>query len=267
MSKRSAVVIGATGLVGQSLVKQLCEDVRYVSVITIGRSKLTYTHEKLEQRICSLDTISESDIDFAHEIFCCLGTTMKKARTKEQFEKVDFEYPLYVASLAKNRGIEHFIVISAMGASEKAVAYYSRVKGKLEKELIKLEFKRLSIIRPSLLTGAREEFRLGEKVGEAVLKVVNPLLIGPLKKVRSIPAEQVAKAMLAIALTPSKGPVTVYKSDQLLKMEIPLSKEEETQMIDREATFNWNKVLKEDVVDDEVVFDRTKIKTVDNEGK
>ena len=265
MSKRSAVVIGATGLVGQSLVKQLCEDGRYISVITIGRSKLTYTHEKLQQRICSLETISESDIDLAHEIFCCLGTTMKKAKTKEQFEKVDFEYPLNVASLAKNRGIEHFIVISAMGASEKAVAYYSRVKGKLEKELIKLEFKRLSIIRPSLLTGEREEFRLGEKVGEAVLKVANPLLVGPLKKVRSIPAEQVAKAMIAIALTPSKNPVTIYKSDQLLKMEIPPQKEDEKQMIDREATFNWDKVLKEDVVDDEVVFDRTKIKTVDNQ--
>lgn len=264
MSKRSAVVIGATGLVGQSLVKQLCEDVRYVSVITIGRSKLTYTHEKLEQRICSLDTISESDIDFAHEVFCCLGTTMKKAKTKEQFEKVDFEYPLNVASLAKNRGIEHFIVISAMGASEKAAAYYSRVKGKLEMELIKLEFKRLSIIRPSLLTGNREEFRLGEKVGEGVLKVVNPLLIGPLKKVRSIPAEQVAKAMVAIALTPSKNLVTIYKSDQLLKMEIPSPNEEGTQMINREATFNWDKILKEDVVDDEVVFDRTKIKTLDN---
>lgn len=267
MSKRSAIVIGATGLVGQSLVKQLCEDERYVSVITIGRNKLTYTHEKLEQRICSLDTISESDINIAHEIFCCLGTTMKKAKTKEQFEKVDFEYPLNVASLAKNKGIEHFIVISAMGASEKAAAYYSRVKGKLEQELIKLEFKCLSIIRPSLLTGGRTEFRLGEKVGESVLKVLNPILIGPLKKVRSIPAEQVATAMIAIALTPSKNPVTIYKSDQLLKMAIPSLKEEEVQTIDREATFNWDKVLKEDVVDEEVVFDRTKIKTVEDEEK
>ena len=267
MSKRSAIVIGATGLVGKSLVKQLCEDMRYVSVITIGRSKLTYNHEKLEQRICSLDTISESDIDFAHEIFCCLGTTMKKAETKEQFEKVDFEYPLNVASLAKNRGIEHFIIISAMGASEKAAAYYSRVKGKLEQELIKLEFKRLSIIRPSLLTGDREEFRLGEKVGEAVLKVMNPILVGPLKKVRSIPAEQVARAMVAIALTPSKNPVTIYKSDQLLNMQIPLPKEEEAQTIDRQATFNWDKVLKEDLVDEEVVFDRTKIKIVEDQEK
>lgn len=267
MSKRSAIVVGATGLVGRNLVKQLCSDVRYVSVITIGRSEIDFMHEKLEQRICSLDTISESDIDFAHEIFCCLGTTMKKAKTKEQFEKVDFEYPLNVASLAKNRGIEHFIVISAMGASEKAAAYYSRVKGKLETELIKLEFKRLSIIRPSLLTGDREEFRLGEKMGEAVLKVMNPILIGPLKKLRSIPAEQVAKAMLTIALTPSNSKVEIYKSDQLLIMDPPEVKEEEHQAIDRDLTFNWNKVLKDDFVDEEVVFNRTKISKIDNEEK
>ena len=170
MEMRSAIVVGATGLVGSYLIRLLCESEEYISVTALTRRKLDYQHEKLVERIVNFDELAESDFDFAQEVFCCLGTTIKKAGTKEQFEKVDVEYPLNVASLAKKRGIQHFIVISAMGANEKAFAYYSRVKGKLEKELIDLELPRLSIVRPSLLVGDRKEFRLGEKAGEVCPK-------------------------------------------------------------------------------------------------
>jgi len=268
MAKRSAVVFGATGLVGESLVKQLCEQEKYISVTAIGRNPLTFKHEKLEQIIHSLDDLTESDIQFAHDVFCCLGTTMKKAGSKEQFEKVDFEYPMSIASLAKNQHVEHFIVISAIGASDKARAYYSRVKGKLETELAKLQFPRLSIVRPSLLTGNRSEFRLGEKAGENVLKVLNPLLIGGLKKFRSIEASQVATAMIAIALTEDKTPVRVYQSDELASLSIPEKVREEDGVVDKEPVFNWSKVNgQQDVLDEEVKFDRSKIKTVDRENE
>ncbi len=265
MEMRSAIVVGATGLVGSHLVRQLCESGEYVSVTALTRRELGYQHKKLVERIVNFDNLAESDLDFAHEVFCCLGTTIKKAGTRENFEKVDLEYPLHIASLAKKKGIRHFIVISAMGANERALAYYSRVKGKLEKELIAMGFPQLSIIRPSLLVGERPEFRLGEKTGELVLKAVRPLLIGPLKGVRSIEASQVALAMKVIALADKQEKVAVYESSQLAAMQMPAV--EGNDEIGHDKLFDWSK-LKEDghtPVDEEVVFDRTKLEEIRKE--
>ena len=224
MEMRSAIVVGGTGLVGTSLVKLLCESEEYISITVIARRKLSFEHPKLTVKIRSFDELEEKDIDFAHEIFCCLGTTQKKAGSREEFEKVDVEYPLRVASLAKKCGIMHFIIISAMGANEKSKVYYNRVKGKLEKELIALELPQLSIVRPSLLVGERNEFRFGEKMGEWVLKVLNPLFVGPMKKYRSIKATQLALAMKVIALFGKKKAVTIYNSAQLAELKMPQQK-------------------------------------------
>lgn len=209
---RSAIVVGATGLTGSSLIEQLCDNDEYVSVIVIARRELQYKHPKLEVKIRNFDTLEEKDIEFAHELFCCLGTTIKKAGSREAFEKVDFEYPLAIASLAKKQGIPHMLVITAMGANERSRFYYNRVKWKLEHALIELGLQRLSIIRPSLLVGQRDEFRFGEKVGEKLIKLAKPLLIGPLKRLRSIESSQVAKSMIVIGLHGKKQPVTIYPS-------------------------------------------------------
>ncbi|QCR31312.1 oxidoreductase [Lysinibacillus sp. SGAir0095] len=262
MEMRSAIVVGGTGLVGLNLVKLLCDSEEYVSITVIARSKLTFNHPKLTVIIRSFNELEEKDIGFAHEIFCCLGTTIKKAGSREEFEKVDVEYPLQVASLAKKCGIMHFIIISAMGANEKSSVYYNRVKGKLEKELVALELPQVSIVRPSLLVGERNEFRFGEKMGEWVLKVLNPLLIGPMKKYRSIEATQLALAMKVIAFFGKKSPVTIYNSAQLADLKMPEVKEDEP--ISREELFNWDKFQKEEVtlIDEEVVFNRQKLPAV-----
>ncbi|WP_342574842.1 NAD(P)H-binding protein [Solibacillus sp. FSL K6-1781] len=241
---RSALVVGATGLVGSSLVKLLCESEEYAAVNVLSRRPLDFTHPKLVVKLCEFDQIADKDIEFAHEVFCCLGTTMKKAGSKQQFEKVDFEYPLTIAAIAKNRGVGHFIVISAMGANEKALAYYSQVKGKLEAELIKMDFPRLSIVRPSLITGDRQEFRLGETIGDKVLKVLNPILVGPMKKMHSIPATQIALAMKVIALHGKKQKVAIFLSDELLEMQMPIIKEKEA-LEEEEVSFNWDKYKEE----------------------
>ncbi|WP_079524541.1 NAD(P)H-binding protein [Solibacillus isronensis] len=241
---RSALVVGATGLVGSSLVKLLCESEEYAAVNVLSRRPLDFTHPKLVVKLCEIDQIADKDIEFAHEVFCCLGTTMKKAGSKQQFEKVDFEYPLTIAAIAKNRGVGHFIVISAMGANEKALAYYSQVKGKLEAELIKMDFPRLSIVRPSLITGDRQEFRLGETIGDKVLKVLNPILVGPLKKMHSIPATQIALAMKVIALHGKKQKVAIYLSDEMLEMQMPIIEEKEA-LEEEEVSFNWDKYKEE----------------------
>ncbi|WP_097073741.1 NAD-dependent epimerase/dehydratase family protein [Ureibacillus xyleni] len=261
---RSAIIVGATGLVGSELLKLLCESDEYISITAITRRKLEYEHPKLTVKIRSFDELGEQDFDFAHELYCCLGTTMKKAGSRSEFEKVDFEYPLQIASLAKKRGIMHFIVISAMSANETSSVYYSRVKGKLEKELTALELPQLSIIRPSLLVGDRYEFRFGEKMGEYILKVVNPILIGPLKKFRSIEGKQVALAMKVIALHGKKTPVSIYESWELAKLEMPQPEQVVEEPISREQLFNWDKKIKEEPLplDEEVVFNKSKFREI-----
>ncbi|OCS94297.1 oxidoreductase [Caryophanon latum] len=263
MKMRAAIVVGATGLTGRTLIEQLCESEEYVAVIAIARRKLTFEHPKLEVRVKSFDELEEDDLPPANDLFCCLGTTRKKAGSKEAFEQVDFEYPLRIASLAKKKGIPHFVVISAMGAKESSPFYYSRVKGKLEKELIDLQLDRLTIVRPSLITGDRDEFRLGERVGAGTLAVTNPLLAGPLKKYRSIEASQLALAMICIALYERPQKVGIYESNRLLTIMPPALEEEE------EIEFNWSKLeekrLEEEngtPIDEEVVFDRTKFHIV-----
>ncbi|GLC88023.1 oxidoreductase [Lysinibacillus piscis] len=260
---RAAIVVGATGLVGTSLVKQLCENEEYVSVTVITRRKLAYTNPKLIVKIRAFDMLEERDFEFAHELYCCLGTTMKKAGSREIFEKVDFEYPLTIASLAKKRGIPHLLVITAMGANEGSSFYYNRVKGKLEHDLIELGLPRLSIIRPSLLLGERDEFRLGEKVGEKIFGILKPLFVGPLKRARAIEASQVAKAMIVIALYEKSQPVYIYSSQQLAKLDYP---EIQAEAISREQVFNWEKHKLSDAIDEEgrvnrdVVINRDKFK-------
>ncbi|MDN4492008.1 NAD-dependent epimerase/dehydratase family protein [Ureibacillus aquaedulcis] len=269
MEMRSAIVVGGTGLVGSNLVKLLCESEEYVSVTVIARREIAFEHPKLTVKIRSFNQLEEKDIGFAHEVFCCLGTTIKKAGSRANFEKVDVEYPLQIASLAKKCGIMHFIIISAMGANEKSRIYYNRVKGKLEKELIALELPQFSIVRPSLLVGERSEFRFGEKAGEWVLKVINPLLIGPMKKYRSIEAVQLALAMKIIALSAKKSPVTIYNSAELSSMKMPELQEDE--LVSRDALFNWDKFKDEELVpiDEEVVFNREKLQElqVKNQAK
>lgn len=257
MSMRAAIVIGATGLTGSSLVEQLCENDEYVSVTIIARRKPIFTHPKLEVKIRDFDRIEEKDIEFAHELYCCLGTTIKKAGSREVFEKVDFEYPLAIASLAKKRGIPHFLVITAMGANENSPFYYNRVKGKLEHDLVELGLQRLSIIRPSLLVGDRDEFRLGEKAGEKLLKFAQPLLIGPFKRSRAIEASQVAKAMIIIALYGKKQPVTIYPSNKLATLQYPEIPEEDAS---RETLFHWDKLEKGEKVNRDVIINRDKFK-------
>ncbi|MFI2132023.1 NAD(P)H-binding protein [Lysinibacillus fusiformis] len=272
MGMRAAIVVGATGLAGSSLVEQLCENDEYVSVTVIARRTPTFKHPKLEVKIRDFDRLEEQDIAFAHELYCCLGTTIKKAGSRKAFEKVDFEYPLAIASLAKKRGIPHFLVITAMGANESSPFYYNRVKGKLEHDLMELGLQQLSIIRPSLLVGERNELRLGEKVGEKVLKLAKPLLIGPLKRFRAIEASQVAKAMMIIALHGKQQLVTIYPSHELAISAFPETAEED---VSRETLFNWDKVKKADSLHEEekvnrdVVIDREKYtihdKVVDKE--
>lgn len=150
-------------------------------------------------------------------MFICLGTTIKKAKTKEAFRKVDYEYVVEAGKLANAAKVENVLVISAMGADSKSKFFYSRVKGEMEETLKQLELNSLHIFRPSLLLGERNELRIGEKVSGKLISIFKFLLIGPLRPYRAIHAKKVATAMSVAAQSLSTG-TNVYHSNEIEKL-------------------------------------------------
>jgi uncharacterized protein YbjT (DUF2867 family) len=217
-SKKSALVLGATGLIGKELVKVLDESDQYENIKCLVRRPI-----ELESKICEEHIVDFNELHKYHElfkvsdVFCCLGTTIKKAKTKEAFRKVDYEYPEEAAKLAKENGAEKFLIVSSMGADPKSLFFYSRVKGDVEEALISLNLPSLHIFRPSLLLGERSEFRLGEKIAEKASGVMNKLMVGPLRPFRGIQARKVAAAMAFVAQSNKKGN-NIYLSHEMDSM-------------------------------------------------
>ena len=194
---RSALILGATGLVGNLILQEALNSGRYQKIIVLVRRPLDFQHPLLTQKVVDFSKLEnflvEPPVD---DVFCCLGTTMKQAGSRKSFRKVDFEYPVQIAHLLQAQ-IQHFLVISALGANAKSLLFYNRVKGEMEDALLKCNFPFLTIARPSLLLGTRkEEVRLLEQSGMKVAKVIRPLLCGSLKKYAAIEAGDVAAALL-----------------------------------------------------------------------
>lgn len=218
MSEKSALIAGATGLTGKELVKILLDQPAYDKITVLVRRPLDIEHPKLEQVKVDFNKLEDYKKFFeVDDVFCCLGTTIKKAGSQNAFRKVDYEFPATLGTLAKAAGVEKFLVISAMGADSRSNIFYNRVKGQLEDRLKKLELPALHIFRPSLLLGDRKEFRLGEKAASVIAPVLSPLLRGGMKKYRPIQAEQVARAMYAAAQSDSSG-VAVHLSDEIAEL-------------------------------------------------
>lgn len=215
MEKRTALVAGATGLTGSHLVKYLCENEVYEKVVIIVRKALAYSHPKLVMKLKNLDQVEEEDFEGVDDFYCCLGSTMKKAGSKEAFEQVDLIAPIKMGKYAKMQGVPHMLVISAMGANPNSSVYYNRVKGKMEEKVSSLSLSHVTIFRPSLLTGNRQEFRLGERFGELAMKVLKPAFIGPLKKYKAIEARQVAYAMMQKAVEKPSRTIAIYESEEI----------------------------------------------------
>lgn len=200
---KKIILFGATGLIGNELLKLLLSNTGYQVTafrrhpIVADRQPTTFVNEVIQ-----FENLEEQSSRISGDVvICCLGTTIKKAKTKENFRKVDHDLVLKVASIAAANGVKSFMVISSIGADPTSRNFYLKTKGEMERDIQALAFERIWILRPSMLTGNRKEFRLGEKTGIALAKVMNPLLIGPLKKYRPIAAETVAKAMLALLNT------------------------------------------------------------------
>ncbi|AWC28450.1 oxidoreductase [Bacillus cytotoxicus] len=218
MNKRTALVLGASGLVGQEVTQLLLDSDYYDSVTIFVRKTLQLKHEKLQQKQVDFSILEEYKEFFAvDDVFCCLGTTIKKARTKANFKKVDYEYTLRAACLSEKQGVQNFLVISSMSANSKSVFFYLQVKGKMEEELQKLGIEGIHIFRPSLLLGERKEFRFGERMAGKIFGLLPFIFKGTLKKYKPISAEQVARGMYLAALHEEAG-THIYNSTEITVM-------------------------------------------------
>ena len=216
--KKTAVILGASGLVGKELVNTLFYSNHYSKIYLLVRRPIQVPFEGCETRVIDFDKIEDySELFAVNDVFCCLGTTIKKVKTQEAFRKVDYEYPLAAAKLAKEKGVDKFLIVTAMGANSKSPFFYNRVKGEIEDALRTLNLSSLHIFRPSLLLGKRDEFRLGEKLAEKASFLINTIMMGPLRPYRGIQVKKVAAAMAFIAQTKKSG-INVYKSDEIDKM-------------------------------------------------
>ena len=212
--RKTALLAGATGLIGSKLLPLLLASERYSKVIVVGRRALPFTHPKLTQVVTDLDRLQDVRLLLiADDVFCCLGTTLSQAGSKEAFYKVDFLYVVTLAALAAGNFASQFVVVSSMGAAADSRIYYSRVKGEMEAAVRQAPFRAIHIFRPSLLLGERAQPRLGERVGAVLLRVLQPLLRGPLRKYRPVSGAAVAAAMLRAAEEDGGG-VRVHLSDE-----------------------------------------------------
>jgi uncharacterized protein YbjT (DUF2867 family) len=201
-----AVIAGASGLIGSELLQLLLRGKEYDEVLALVRSALPVSHKKLIQLVVNFDQLEQHQASInGHAVFCCLGSTRSKTPDLSVYRKIDHDYPLQLAQIAKQNKIPHYHLVSAIGADSTSGNFYTKLKGQTEDDIQQLGIPSLHIYQPSLLTGKRKEFRLAEKLATVVMKVLNPLLLGSLQKYRSIPAGTVAKAMYCQSLNKEEG--------------------------------------------------------------
>lgn len=192
----TALIAGATGLVGGECLRRLLEHPAWTSVIVLTRRDIAirYPSPKLRQIITDLSRLESAAAQLpAEHVFCALGTTMRKAGSRAAFREVDLEYPLRLAHLARAHGARHFSLVSAVGADRRSTFYYSRIKGELEEALIDMHWPSLAIFRPSLIEGERAESRPLERWSGRLLRYAPPAW-------RAVAAADIAAAMVARAL-------------------------------------------------------------------
>jgi uncharacterized protein YbjT (DUF2867 family) len=211
MESRVALVAGSTGLIGSQLLDLLLEDDLYSKIIALSRKPLSISHAKLENVVIEANELKHHPQLKADDVFCCLGTTIKQAKSKEAFRMIDFDYPLELATLLKSTGANQFLLISSLGADKNSRIFYNRIKGEIEEAIAKVGFTTYHIFRPSLLVGPRKEARAGEDAAKIVYKLFGFLIPAKYKGIESI---RVARAMLGLAKQNKNGKF-IHESDEL----------------------------------------------------
>jgi uncharacterized protein YbjT (DUF2867 family) len=212
------ILVGASGLIGSHLLKLLVESPEISEILVILRKPLNLSNSKVLELIINFEELESFSDDIKGDIiFCCLGTTKAATPDRKLYRKIDLEYPIRLATIGLKNAIKQFHIVSSLGADIKSSNSYLKLKGELEEKLKALAIESLHLYQPSLLSGNRKDYRPGEKLAINAFKFINPLLIGPLRKYRSIEAEKVALAMFKQSLKQLKG-TYIYPSIQIQKL-------------------------------------------------
>lgn len=197
---KTAILLGATGLTGGILLQKLLKNPAYEKVKLFSRSPVAVRDEKIEEHLIDMFRLDEyTELFEADEVFCCIGTTKSKTPDTDTYRKIDFGIPVVAARLCKENGINTFLVISALGADANSSTFYNKIKGEMEEAVLSQNIKNTYIFQPSLISGDREEKRFFENLAKNAFEILNFMMLGPLKKYRSIHPETIAKAMIVVA--------------------------------------------------------------------
>jgi nucleoside-diphosphate-sugar epimerase len=214
---KTALLFGSSGLVGSELLNLIIQSNKYDNIKLFVRSETSNNHPKIEIIKTDFNNLNNHKNSIVgDDCFFCIGTTRKNTPDKNEYIRIEYSIPIEVAKIALTNSVNNFIYVSSLGANPNASGLYLKNKGQAEEELIKLNFQKLSIIRPSILLGNRKENRIGEKIGIFIMQTLSPLFLGKLKKYKPIKVENVAKAILSIAQNNYKN--QIIESDQLVKI-------------------------------------------------
>ena len=220
MPLQTAVVIGATGLIGGHVVEELLADKNFSEVVVLVRKELPLRHPKLTTKIVDFNNLADykNKLGGGDVIFSCIGTTQKKVDgDKDVYRKIDFDIPVTAAKLARQAGFTVFLLVSAVGANAKSNNFYIRLKGEVDEAVSSCGLNSVHIFRPSQLLGKRNEYRFVERIAQVVMKGVSFILIRSLRKFRPIQGRDVAKAMVAAAKAAQPGD-HVYEYDRMIEL-------------------------------------------------
>jgi len=216
MAERMAFVVGSTGAIGRQLVPLLAASPDFDKVVVLHHRQTPYAGQaKIAQRVVDFARLPAAEAaERIDAVFCCIGTTQKKAGSTEAFQMVDRDIPIALARWASGARARTFVVVSSVDARASARSVYLRTKGEMEEGVAAARLRSAYILRPSLLAGEREEFRLAERIGNRVLAVARPLMLGPLRKYMAVHTKTVARAMLACSAKAAPG-VHFIESDAI----------------------------------------------------
>jgi uncharacterized protein YbjT (DUF2867 family) len=221
MNGQTAVITGATGLIGSLLLQKLLKDDAFAKVVALTRKLSEIPHPKLENVVVDFNDIESirKSFSYADVIFCCVGTTQKKVNGDlAAYRKVDFDIPVTLGKVGLEKGVKQFIFVSSIGANTSSNNFFLRLKGEIENAVSELGYECLYIIRPSMLLGKRtDDFRLGENIGQAVMRSASFLFFGQMKKYYPVKAEDVAKAMLEVAKEKRKG-INIIQYEEMMRL-------------------------------------------------
>ena len=214
---KTALIFGSSGLIGSCLLNLIVNDNNYSKIRLFVRSEPANTSSKIEIIKTDFNNLENHKDSIVGDVcFFCIGTTKKNTPDKNEYINIEYNLPVEVAKIAKSNSVNNFIYVSSIGANTNASGLYLKNKGRTEEELKKLNFLKLSIMRPSILLGNRKENRVGEKIGIFIMKTLSPLFLGKIKKYKPLNVENVAKTMLHVVRKDYQK--TIFESDEVIEI-------------------------------------------------